>query len=336
MKYQQHIFHTSRSLFTVIVCLLTFFIVSQMSGNPFAAGINTIKVFKRAEIKGDKVRLGRISTIRGEDSELINKLRAIVISKAPLPGKSRRIDEDYIKIRLKQNGIDLSQIRLLVPGKVEVYRGVIEIPKEKIKKVILDFVYGMVPRDKERARVKKVHVSSNVVLPEGKVTYSVVPPKNMDFLGTIPLSVLFKVNGNFQKKVWATVNIEVLTEMVVTKRPLRRHQLITEDDIQLKEMDLAEVKSNSVTNYEEVLGKRTKRAIKANEVLRTDHIELPPLVRRGDVVSIIAESDGLMITALGEVRKRGCRGERIRVVNLDSKKGIYGRVLDANTVKVDF
>jgi flagella basal body P-ring formation protein FlgA len=144
------------------------------------------------------------------------------------------------------------------------------------------------------------------------------------------------VNGDFRKKVWATVNIEVLTEMVVTKRPLRRYQVITDDDIQLKELDLAKVKSNAVTNYEEVLGKRTKRAIKANMVLRTDHLELPPLVKRGDVVSIIAESDGLRITALGEVKKRGCRGERIRVVNLDSKKGIYARVLDSNRVKVDF
>ncbi len=29
-------------------------------------------------------------------------------------------------------------------------------------------------------------------------------------------------------------------------------------------------------------------------------------------------------------------GERVRVVNLDSKKGIYVRVLDSNTVEVDF
>ena len=336
MKYHQYIFHISRSLFAVVVCVLTFFIISGMSVYLSAAGINTIRVFKRAEIKGDKIQLGKISTISGGDSELIKKLRAIVISKAPLPGRSRMIDEDYIKIRLKQNSIDLSQIRLLVPEKVEVYRGFIEIPKEKIEKVVLDFVYGIVPWDRDRIRIKKVRVSSNVVLPEGKVTYTIVPPKNMDLLGTTLLSVHFKVNGNFQKKVWATVNIEVLTEMVVTKRPLRRYQLITEDDIQLKEMDLAKVKSNVVNNYEEVLGKRTKRAIKANVVLRTDHIELPPLVKRGDVVSIIAESDGLMITALGEVRKRGCRGERIRVLNLDSKKGIYARVLDCNRVKVDF
>jgi len=51
---------------------------------------------------------------------------------------------------------------------------------------------------------------------------------------------------------------------------------------------------------------------------------------------MIAESDGLKITALGEVRERGRRGERIRVVNLDSKREIYARVLDSKTVKVDF
>ena len=101
-------------------------------------------------------------------------------------------------------------------------------------------------------------------------------------------------------------------------------------------MDLSKIKAYAVTTYEAVLGKRTKRAIKTDAVLSTDHIELPPLVKRGDVVSIIAESDGLRITALGEVRQMGCRGERINVLNLDSKKCIYAHVLDSNTVRVDF
>ena len=117
---------------------------------------------------------------------------------------------------------------------------------------------------------------------------------------------------------------------------MRRYQLITEDDIRLQKMDLAELPSNIITSCEEVLGKRTKSAINANVVLRSDLVELPPLVRRGDVVLMIAESDGLKITALGEVRERGRRGERIRVVNLDSKREIYARVLDSKTVKVDF
>ncbi|MBW2359226.1 MAG: flagella basal body P-ring formation protein FlgA [Deltaproteobacteria bacterium] len=52
-------------------------------------------------------------------------------------------------------------------------------------------------------------------------------------------------------------------------------------------MDLANLPSNVITKREEALGKRTKRTIDAKVVLRTDLIELPPLVRRGDVVLII-------------------------------------------------
>ncbi len=336
MKYAQHIIHGYRRFLAIIIWVLIFLLLPGISCCLYAACINTVRVSERSEIKRDKIRLGEIAEIRGENPALLQKLRGIIIGKAPLPGKSRRLDEDYIKIRLKQNGIDLSRIRLLVPGKVEVSRSFIEISKEKIEKVVLDFLYGIVPWEKDRFRIKKIRVSSSAVLPKGNITYNVVAPRDMNFLGTIPLSVLFKVNGHLKKKIWTTVNIEVLEEMVVTKRPLRRHHLITEDDIQLKKMNLAKAKSNVVINYEDVLGKRTKRAINAGVVLRTDHLELPPLIRRGDVVSIIAESDGLKISTLGEARKKGCRGERIKVVNLNSKKIVYARVLDANTVKVDF
>jgi len=325
----------SKILLNLFSCLLISFLLPGLS-DLSAAGIITIKVLKKAEIEKDRIRLGKIAGIRGEDPDLVQKLRAIVIGKAPLPGESRQIDENYIKIRLKQNGIDLSQINLQAPQKVEVFRSFIEIPKEKIEKVVLDFIYGKIPGEKSKVRVKNVRVSSNLILPKGNVTYEVILPKNTDFLGSIALPVVFKVNGEFKKKIWATAGIEILMEVVVTKRPLRRYQIISQDDIYLQKRDLTNLPANVIISFEDVLGKRTKRVIDADVALRTDLVELPPLVRRGDVVMIIAESDAVKVTALGEVREKGRRGERIRVVNLASKKEIYGRVLDSNTVKVDF
>ena len=38
-----------------------------------------------------------------------------------------------------------------------------------------------------------------VILPKGDITYKVVPPRNTEYLGTIPLAVLFMVNGRFEK-----------------------------------------------------------------------------------------------------------------------------------------
>ena len=320
----------------LVFCLLLFFFILEIPVNLSAAGMTSIKVLKKADIEDDKILLGKIAVIKGEDPELIQKLRAIVIGRAPLPGKSRQINEHYIKIRLKQSGIDLSGIILEVPEKNEITTSFIEISEKKIEKIAQDFIYKKIPYERNRARIKKIRVNRSIVLPKGRVTYKVVPPENMNFFGLIPLSVLFNVNGSFQKKISVTVDIEMLMEVVVSKRPLGKYKIITEDDICLQKKDMSNLPSNIITNSEDVVGKRTRRAIDAKTVLRTDLIEFPPLVRRGDIVSIIAESDGLIITTLGEVKEKGRMGQRIRVINLDSKKGIYARVLDSNTVGVDF
>jgi flagella basal body P-ring formation protein FlgA len=70
--------------------------------------------------------------------------------------------------------------------------------------------------------------------------------------------------------------------------------------------------------------------------MRANLVEYPPLVKRGDVVIILVETSGMRITALGQVKKKGRLGESIPVMNYDSKKILYARVLDSSTVKVDF
>jgi flagella basal body P-ring formation protein FlgA len=85
-----------------------------------------------------------------------------------------------------------------------------------------------------------------------------------------------------------------------------------------------------------VIGKRTKRAIDPNLPLKLNFLEVPPLVRRGDLVTIVAESDTLKITTQGIVSENGCKGEMVRVINTNSRKDVYARVVDSRTVAVDF
>lgn len=319
----------------LVLCFALF--VTGMLPRFSEAGLICIKGLEKAEVNSNDIYLGRIAGISGDNQVLVKRLKGIVIARAPLPGKSRHIKENYIRLRLKQNEIDLSQIRLAAPGGIEVIRGSVEVTKEDISRVVTEFIYANIPWERERVKIRDIRVKSNVILPKGKVTYSVEPLKNTDFKGSVPLPLHFSVNGHFQKRILVTADIEVLAEVVVTKRPLRRFRRITEDDIEIREKNLAELPSNIILDYEEVLGKRAKRNISANRVLRSDLIEFPPLVKRGDVVRLIAESGGLRITTLGMVKQReGRRGERVRIENLDSKKSLYGRVVDAGTVRVDF
>jgi len=85
-----------------------------------------------------------------------------------------------------------------------------------------------------------------------------------------------------------------------------------------------------------VIGKRVKRFIKPGTLLTEEMIEEAPLVKKGDRVAIIVESDILTITASGEARMDGAKGKIIEVINSDSKKKIYAEVIGLGRVKVTY
>ena len=325
-----------RYLLPLIVFGLVFFGAQEGFREIDAAGLTRIKILPNVQVNDENILLGKIATIESHDSLLAQKLSNIAVAKAPLPGKARTLENQVFILRLKQNGFDPSQLALHIPAKVVITRNYIEISREKIKMLVTDYIQTNILNDYADGNIKDIQVVDNLLVPNGRVSFKVVPPRNRELLGKIPFTVHFDVNGKFFKRVWVTATIEVLAEVVITKKPLGRYKPITEDDIELLKMDLANLPSGVITDPEAVLGKRTKRAIGAKTALRADLVEFPPLVKRGDVVVIIAESSGLKITALGQVKKRGRLGERIPVMNYDSKKILYARVLDSTTVKVEF
>ena len=316
--------------------LLVLVLSSGTNAEVDAADTTRINIAAKVEIEEENILLGRIAEIEGGDPTLVQKLSDIVVGKAPLAGNSRDLNERIIKLRLKQNGFDPSDLQLQVPSRVVVTRSFIEIEREKLKTLVSEYLSKNLPTDGDNVNIKDIRVAAAVRLPTGRITYKIIPPRNRALVGKIPISIDFEVNGKLRKRVWVTATVEVFADVLVTTKPLGRYKPITEDDIEIQKLNLADLPSNVITNPDAVLGKRTKRALGARTVLRANLVEFPPLVNRGDVVVIIAESGGLKVTALGQVKKKGGLGDRIPVINFDSKKILYARVLDSNTVRVEF
>ena len=319
-----------------IIALVVLVMLSASVSDTWATDLTRVQIAAEAQVDNDNILLGSIAKIEGPDAQEVLKLSGVVVGRAPLPGSSRTIDGGSIKTRLKQNGFDLANLVLDLPASITITRGFIEVSRKKIEGLVADHIAKNLVSENPNARIKGIQVSESMRLPVGRITYAVSAPRNRRLVGQVPLAVNFEVNGKAYKRVWATATIEVLAEVVVTKKPMGRHKPITEDDIEVLPMDLAKVPDNVITDPEAVLGKRTRRAIGSQTVLRANLVEMPPLVKRGDVVVIVAETKGLKITALGQVKKKGAMGDRIPVVNFESQKVLYARVMDANTVKVDF
>jgi flagella basal body P-ring formation protein FlgA len=210
------------------------------------------------------------------------------------------------------------------------------IQPAKIRTAVQRYITRHAPWNAEQMIVKKIKFNRPVFLPAGTVALGVSAPKHTDWLGAIPFTVKVAVNGQRTAAFTVPVNIEVWREVLLTTKPLGRFEPIDRDDIQVKKMDLARVPSNVFVNVDEVLGKRTKRNIAANCILRRDLVEMPPLIKRGDLIEVVAESPMLKISVKAMAKENGRQGDRIKVVNLRSKKTLYALVVDDQTVRVDF
>ncbi len=319
-----------------VMFLLTLASVCMPLTDSWANQTTTIRFTERVEIDGAEILLGQIASFEGDDVQLIQQLKNIVIGKAPLPGESRPFGLRFLQKRLNQHHVDMTTVVVDGPPKIDVTRSHVEIQKQEIEKIVSDFILGQAPGKNQTMRIKDIRVMDDVVLPKGRITYKVSAPRSRQLMGRCPIAIDFSVNGNSHKKVWATAMIEVLGPVVVTRKPLGRYKPIAADDIEVQMLDLANVPANVLCDPDAAIGKRTKKAIGAQTPLRANSVELPPLVKRGDLVTIIAESQSLKITTLGQVKKKGRKGERIPVINLDSKKILHAVVVDTNTVKVDF
>jgi flagella basal body P-ring formation protein FlgA len=124
--------------------------------------------------------------------------------------------------------------------------------------------------------------------------------------------------------------------MVVAARPLERGDVIKAADVLIQKRDIATAPPKVCRTLEDAVGKIVKTGIRGNSPIRTDYLEKVPVVKSGQIVSIVAENDAISITAPGKAKKDGAAGDTILVVNLNTQKDVKARVVDSKTVSVEF
>jgi flagellar basal body P-ring formation protein FlgA len=267
----------------------------------------------------------------------VRRLQGVSLGRSPLPGKTRTLEAAVILGRLRQGDVDPERLDLQVPPELVVSRGSVTIEREQIEQIVRRFLQQQTAgRPAESVTIKDIRVSEAVVLPKGPLSTHVSAPRSGELAGSVPLQVTFSVEPDFERRAWVTVSLERRVNVAVAARPLGRFKPIEADDIEVKALDLAGLPADRIDDPELAIGKRTRRAVDAGTVLRPDLLEFPPLVKRGDRVRIVAESAGLRISAFGQVKQKGAQGELIPVVNLDSNRVVHARVVDSQTVRIEF
>jgi flagella basal body P-ring formation protein FlgA len=185
-------------------------------------------------------------------------------------------------------------------------------------------------------RIKKIGFSGDLTVSSGNVTYEFIAPRQWEGWGKTLLGLVIRVDDRVVRNLSIPVEVEALAEMVVSLRPLERGDVIGEGDVALQKRDMSSGSAKICRDPEQVIGKKVRIAIRGNTPVRSDYLEKVPLVKYGQLVTIIAENGSLRVTAAGKTKGAGAEGDAVLVQNLASKKDVQARVIDSGTVAVDF
>lgn len=148
------------------------------------------------------------------------------------------------------------------------------------------------------------------------------------------LCVYYEEAGRL-RKVFVPFQVAKKTRVLVARRPLKRGEQISLEDIEEKEILIEGGRRGIPVKQEEVIGRRLRTALGEGEIVTLDALEDRPCVEKGQLVDLLFEDERLFIRTKGKALERGRVGDLIRVKNAGSGKEIVGRIVDAKTVSVN-
>lgn len=134
--------------------------------------------------------------------------------------------------------------------------------------------------------------------------------------------------------VYVPVTVESELPVLVITRALPRNAAVTAQDVEVQRRRVPGAASGYLVSVDQLAGRHLRNAAAPGTALDVDLLTADVLVRRGQRVTVIATAGSLEVRAQGEAVADATPDGRVRVLNLDSRRIVEGRVEGRDSVRI--
>jgi flagella basal body P-ring formation protein FlgA len=225
-----------------------------------------------------------------------------------------------------------SLVCLLVLLKIKFSLGAGLYTTEDLKNIFLKEIKNKLSWVKGDLYVEKIRIEPELVIIPKKIPYRTIFINNPK-IGSNLLILEFREGETVERvKIWGYVEAKV--PVVVLKRPVLNKAILSEEDIDIELKPLSRLPQDVVFDKNSAIGKQVRMSLKAGTILRYSHIERPVVIKRNQMVYIVARGKNFVVKAKGVALQDGREGANIKVKNVSSKKILWGKVISSEEVEV--
>ncbi|OGC05128.1 flagella basal body P-ring formation protein FlgA [candidate division WOR-1 bacterium RIFOXYA12_FULL_43_27] len=209
----------------------------------------------------------------------------------------------------------------------------------RIEKAIKDYIVGKNPSwNKDKLMVvfalngrtasqlasygENVSITVPEIYPTSGITRSII----------LPVQVID--NGVEKEKIFIRTEVALKDKVVAAARSIKKDEVFDADSIALSEQNILSLSGKYFTSLSEVLGKQAKGYVSSGAVLAGYMVKSIPDVKKGEEVSILAQSDGIRVEAKGEALQEGTVGDKIKLRRTGSRDILNGKITATGEVEV--
>jgi flagellar basal body P-ring formation protein FlgA len=141
------------------------------------------------------------------------------------------------------------------------------------------------------------------------------------------------IEGAKRWNISMPLTVQVFGQGVVAVGGLPAGHVLTPQDIQLQEVDLAQEPSPPLLKTADITGRTLLRPVQPGQSLRASHLKPRQWFAAGEKVKIRLIGSGFQVTASGDAMNTGWEGQSVRV-RMDNGKVVIGKPVGNQEVEV--
>ena len=307
-----------------------FSVHAEKSAQGASAGIS-IELAATSRVDTERISLAQISEIRAPDF-LAGEIGKMDMGYAPKPGEIMKFDKDRLLSKIYSNSLVSRDAPVSGPDLIYVKRSSQSVSEETVRAAFRK--YAASETRAEDFKLRNFHVRGFEAYPGGELRIVFDQSRRFEPGGRFSTRAGVHVNGKEVDTLLLKGWIDVYETLVCAKAPVKRKTVIQPEDLEVKRVNTSGMRGSYADSVEKVAGMISKSRINDGDFIRLDRLENPPLVKRGEVVKLIASKGNLRIVTSGISKEDGSSDASVRVENLRSGRIVRGIVKGRSRVEV--
>ncbi len=319
----------------------------------------SIRLWSETSVGASQITLGDIASVTGDET-VVPSLKNLVLASNLPTGRKITYRAHEIVDRLGNSGFDVGRINLtgaascvvtiattpaadtsndpssgLSPDQASRLAGPASLESRIRELICRNLQTRSLPRE------QRVRISFNpalrdlLALTDPPYTFEIVPQRTNTWVGLVTFRVKVAKDGKVLQSLTVLAEVQVRVQLLVASKTINSKAKITKTEVETTWQDVTNLKSRFVTRIEDVLDQQARKIIPSGTVITSDLLEPVPMVRRGQLVTVVYQSGGLGIRIVGKALATAFRNEIIQVRNERSKEVFRARVIGPGQVAIE-